>query len=228
MTTAASHRAASPLAAANALPVDASPASPGALRVEGARKADAARDRLAVERTLAGERKAFEEIVARYEAPLFRHLRRLAGSVEMAEDLVQETFLKAWRGLGSWRQEPGASFSSWLYRIATNEAMSALRKKSPNVVDLEDAEPFLEDPRTPSPRRVAAGKELVERLLRAVEKLPPLVASIFLLRYREEMAVEEIAAVVGKKPNAVSVALHRARLALRPHLFDSADAAGEE
>jgi RNA polymerase sigma-70 factor (ECF subfamily) len=178
-------------------------------------------DQRDAERTLAGDKRAFAEIVARRERGLYRHVLRLVGSAEEAEDIVQETFLKAYRGLAGYNPQAGASFSAWLFRIGTNEALSALRRRRPNA-SLEDAAAEEEPCPAASPARAAESRELAEKLWEAVEELSPESAAMFQLRYREEMSVEEIAEAVGKKPNAVAAALHRAREKLREKLFGSA------
>jgi RNA polymerase sigma-70 factor (ECF subfamily) len=198
-------------------PVRAASAVQEAPKEEDESASAAELDLLAVERALAGDRLAFEGIVARHERRLWRHLRRLAGSNEEAEDLVQETFLKAWRGLPNFRAEKGASLSAWLYRIATNEAMSSFRKRRPSA-GLEEAG-LVPDERAPSAISVAAGREMSDKLWKAAESLPPAAAAMFSLRYKEGLSVEEVAEAVGKKPGAVRVALHRAREKLREAVF---------
>jgi RNA polymerase sigma-70 factor (ECF subfamily) len=84
-------------------------------------------DALLVARMRAGDDDAFEILIGQYQAPLFRYLRGFVGDVEQAHDLVQETFLRAYRSLGS-LEDPGL-LRSWLYRIAHNQACSALRRR---------------------------------------------------------------------------------------------------
>lgn len=171
-----------------------------------------AADRDAIARTLAGETAAFEEIVRRYERPIFAHLLRMTKSREDAEDLAQETFLRALRGLG--RFDSGQPFKPWLYRIATNAALTELRKRKPNVVAL-DEEMEIEDVRTESAARRLDGERFRERLARAVADLPAESAALFNLRYGEELPIGRIAQALGRRPGAVAVALHRLRGRLR-------------
>jgi RNA polymerase sigma-70 factor, ECF subfamily len=84
-------------------------------------------DALLVARIRAGDEDAFESLIARYQAPLFRYLRGLVGDQEQARDLVQETFLRAYRSIGT-LEDPGL-LRGWLYRIAHNQAYSALRRR---------------------------------------------------------------------------------------------------
>ena len=93
--------------------------------VKGADRDDA--DALLVARVRAGDEEAFELLVARYQAPLFRYLRGLVADPELARDLLQDTFLRAFRAIGS-LEEPGL-LRSWLYQIAHNQACSALRRR---------------------------------------------------------------------------------------------------
>lgn len=182
-------------------------------------------DQEIAQRTLAGERQAFERLVTRYERPIYVHLLRMMGRSEDAEDLTQETFLKALRGLAGY--DPGQPFRAWLYRIATNTAISAMRRRGPVVISLDgDGEggPPLEvaDPRGESPVEKLGREEMAAQLEAAVAALPAEGAALINLRYREGMSFEEIAGVLGRKPGAIAVALHRLRRRLRALIFGEA------
>ncbi|MBI5154572.1 RNA polymerase sigma factor [Candidatus Poribacteria bacterium] len=184
---------------------------------ETARDADG--DSALIGRVLGGERECFELIVARYESPLFGYLQRLTRSREDAEDLAQETFVRAFQHLGDFDQR--RPFRPWLFRIATNAAVSALRKRKV-IVSLDAAGPEMEAlpaSRGLDPRRCAERSELREKLAAAVESLPPAVAAVVQLHYREQMPIAEIAAIAGKREGAIKVALHRARAKLRDMVF---------
>lgn len=183
-------------------------------------------------RAAAGDVPAFEEIVARYQARVFRLACRLTGNESDAADVLQETFLRVYRGLGSFR---GASrFGTWLYRVATNAALAHRRARSRRPA--ESLEAFL--PRfdgngahaaTPAELQVAArADELIDRRVLAdkaragIERLPELYREAFVLRDLEEMPTAEVAEVLGLEPATVRQRVHRARLMLRGYLGDLA------
>ncbi len=179
-------------------------------------------------RAVAGDEHAFEEIVARYQARVFRLACRLTGSDADAADALQETFLQVYRRLGSFRNE--SRFSTWLYRVATNAALMQRRARARRPV--ESLEAFL--PRfdtdgrlaeTPAALQVAArADELIDRRALAekaragIERLPDLLREAFVLRDLEEMPTAEVAEVLGVEPATVRQRVHRARLMLRGYL----------
>lgn len=179
-------------------------------------------------RAVAGDEHAFEEIVARYQARVFRLTCRLTGCDADAADALQETFLQVFRRLGSFRNE--SRFSTWLYRVATNAALMQRRARARRPV--ESLEAFL--PRfdtdgrhaeTPAALQVAArADELIDRRALAekaragIERLPDLLREAFVLRDLEEMPTAEVAEVLGVEPATIRQRVHRARLMLRGYL----------
>lgn len=171
-------------------------------------------DAAAARRTLGGDRGAFEAIVRRHEGAVYAHLLRLTNSPEDAEDLAQETFVRAWRGLGSWR--PAEPMRPWLLRIAYNAAMSGARMRHVQTVPLPDgAEEILPDTGSADRGDAEKREELLRRVEEAVRTLPPQSVALFDLRYREGLPLETIGATVGASPNAVAAALRRLRIRLR-------------
>ncbi|MEQ8819078.1 MAG: sigma-70 family RNA polymerase sigma factor [Sumerlaeia bacterium] len=162
-----------------------------------------------VERVLAGERAVFETLVTRHERGVYALMMRMTRSREDAEDLTQEAFLKAFENLGSFRR--GARFRPWLYRIASNAAVSTLRKRKPQA----DFDPDWNADPAPGADDLIAEDELRAVLAEAIEALPAAARALVHLRYREEMEIAEIAEIVGKTPSAAKVALHRARETLK-------------
>lgn len=171
-----------------------------------------------VRRVLAGERELFEELVHRHEEAVYRRALKYFTRREDAEDVAQETFLNAYRGLGTFRGEQ--PFRPWILGIATNAAMSRLRRGRVMYLSL-DAEM---DPQAASVESVVVetinGEELAGRLAAAVASLPEEQAAIFRLRYEEEMGVGELAALFGAKAGTMAVVLHRLREKLRGMVFD--------
>jgi len=181
-------------------------------------------------RAAGGGEAAFEEIVTRYQARVFRLARRLTGSEDDAADVLQETFLQVYRGLAGFRGE--SRFGTWLYRVATNAALMLRRARSRRPA--ESLEAFL--PRfdaagvhaaTPAELQVAAQadllidrKVLAQKALAGIERLPDLYREAFVLRDLEEMTTEEVARTLDLEPAAVRQRVHRARLMLRGYLSD--------
>ena len=181
-------------------------------------------------RAAGGDEAAFEEIVTRYQARVFRLARRLTGSEDDAADVLQETFLQVYRGLAGFRGE--SRFGTWLYRVATNAALMLRRARSRRPA--ESLEAFL--PRfdaagvhaaTPAELQVAAQADLLidrqvlaQKALAGIERLPDLYREAFVLRDLEEMTTEEVARILDLEPAAVRQRVHRARLMLRGYLSD--------
>jgi len=162
-----------------------------------------------------GSRRSFEELAVRYRRRLFVYLRPRLGSDQDAEDMVQETFLKLFRNIGSY--DPAFHFSTWLYTSATRLAISSYRKKraAPGTVRLEDAreaaDPKGEAGEATDPRGLwDAARGLAANQYRAIW-----------LRYGEDMDVEDIARTLGKSRLAVRLLLHRARTNLMKRLGPS-------
>ena len=191
----------------------------------------------------AGDEAAFAALAERYRRELQVHCYRMLGSPEDAEDLVQETFLRAWRGRTSFRGR--SSFRAWLYRIATNACLNALAHSSrrvlppqvvpasaPVVAELPaaDAEvawlrPYpdrLLEPAAPSdaqPDAVVVARETIElAFLAAVQHLPPRQRAVLLLRDVLGWRASETAALLEATVGSVNSALQRARATLRRHL----------
>jgi RNA polymerase sigma-70 factor, ECF subfamily len=181
-------------------------------------------------RAAAGDEPAFEEIVKRYQARVFRLAWRLTGNESDAKDALQETFLRVYRGLGSFRNE--SRFGTWLYRIATNAALTERRTRSRRPADSLDS--FLPqfDARgshvaTPAELQVAVRAEevldrqsLAEKARAGLQRLPELYREAFVLRDLEEMPTAEVAEVLGLSQGTVRQRVHRARLMLRGYLGD--------
>ena len=173
-----------------------------------------------VRRVLAGDREAFRLLVERHEGHVYRAVLRVAGDADEAEDLAQETFLKAFRHLG--RYDERWAFSTWLQTIATRTALNARRARSQAVAAsieaMEEEGRPLADPRATDPAAAAQRGEWLERLRAEVAVLGQRMRVAFGLRYEEGLSVAEIAAITHSSETAVKVALHRARKALRERL----------
>jgi RNA polymerase sigma-70 factor (ECF subfamily) len=171
---------------------------------------DGMSDEEAINAVFAGDTEAFAVIVRRYQSTLLGYLVRMLGDVEEAEDAAQEAFVKAYTSLG--RYDPRRPFQPWLFRIATNTAISHQRSRS-----RRPATRLTEEHRdiSPTPQQVAESSEAEAHLERAVADLPSEARDLYDLRYRQELSVEDIGRIVGRRPNAIAVALHRLRARLR-------------
>jgi RNA polymerase sigma-70 factor, ECF subfamily len=177
--------------------------------------ASATDDQADVERVLAGDVSAFEGIVQRWQTPLVNLAYRFCHDRGRSEDMAQEAFLRAYRGLGQWRKD--AVFSSWLFALATNLYRSELRRIPARTVSLEDiAEP-------PDTRASDEGledrdydRDLVVR--RAVFALPAKYREALTLFYFHEMDVTTAARSLGLPEGTVKARLFRGREILRSKL----------
>jgi RNA polymerase sigma-70 factor (ECF subfamily) len=186
-------------------------------------------DETLVTRAANGDDSAFEAIVERYQARVFRLACRLTSETD-APDVLQETFLRVYRHLRSFRGE--SQFSTWLYRIASNAALMQRRSSSRRPADPLDV--FL--PRfdaegrhasTPAELRVASHADelldqqfLAQKAREVVARLPDVYRDAFVLRDLEEMSTEDVAQALGVAPATVRQRVHRARLMLRGYLSD--------
>lgn len=137
-----------------------------------------------------GDRQAFAKLVERYWDSLYRWLYHLTRNRHTAEDLVQETFLKAFRGLD--RFQAGSNFRAWLFRIAHNSFANQRRAAARVRQNLADDIPARQE----SPADTAQTRESMALLARAVNKLPPDFRAAFLLRVEEDLSFREIADVL--------------------------------
>lgn len=169
-----------------------------------------------VSRALAGHEDAYHDLVVRYQRPLLSLLGRWLGDRALAEDLAQDVFVKAFRALPGYA--PERKFSSWIFKIAHNAAIDQLRRRGlatePLEAGAEDAPDLLAtlaDPRAETPEARRSRGELGVALERAVAGLRPEYREVVLLRFREDLAYEEIAEVTGLPLGTVKTYLHRAR-----------------
>ena len=184
-------------------------------------------DRELARRAVAGDHAAFEALVERYQDRVYRLSRRLTRSAADAEEVLQETFVSAYRRLASFRGE--AAFSTWLFRITTNAALMLRRSRTRHPTEPLDAylprfDPHGRHARDADHARAADAESILDRkrLARharlALERLPERYRTPFVLRDLEEMPTSEVAAVLGLTQDLVRQRVHRARLMLRGYL----------
>lgn len=166
-----------------------------------------------------GSEGAFRELVERYQRPVFALILRIVRRPESAEDLAQETFLKAYKALGGF--DPGRKFSSWLFKIAHNAALDELRRQGGEALSLDapvgpDEAPveLPADPKAENPLARLESREAGRALERSVARLRPQYREVLLLRFAQGLAYEEIAEVLGIPLGTVKIHLFRARAEL--------------
>jgi RNA polymerase sigma-70 factor, ECF subfamily len=172
-------------------------------------------DRTLVERARRGDMEAFEELVMLHAGRLHGALRGFGLDEGEAQDVAQETFLRAWRGLD--RFEGRSLFSTWLYRIGFNEAQRRLAKRPPAGSVVSTSERAVDDlpDAAAGPAHRAEQDELRETLARALHELPPTLRAPVVLRDVEGLSTEEAASVLELGEAAFKSRLHRGRMALR-------------
>ncbi len=170
-----------------------------------------------------GDSDAFRALVDRHSRAVYRLAHRMTGNPQDADDVVQDTFLRAYRQLG--RFESRANFSTWLHRIAVNCSIDLIRgrKHQESGHDASDLEALdsVDDRRVdPSPERLMLSTEVQEQVSRAMAGLTHMERAAFVLRHFEGQSIEEIGQALGLKANAAKHSIFRAvrkmRLALEP------------
>ncbi len=179
-------------------------------------------DAACVSKARAGDSDAFRVLVERHGRSLFRLAFRMTGNEQDAEDVVQESFLRAYRQLAKFDER--ASFGTWLYRIAANcslDLMRARRRRSEHQAPAPEAGAPVEDPvlalpsGAPSPERLALSAEVRERVAEAMEDLSATERTAFVLRHFEGMCIEEVSRVLECQPGAAKHSVFRAVQKLR-------------
>jgi len=177
-----------------------------------------------VEGTLEGDEYAFSELFDRYRHPVYSTAYRIIQNAEEAQDATQEIFIKLYRSLPVWSREK-AKFSTWLFRLAANHAIDhwrARRRRAESQVSDDagesawDGYPFGEAIR--SPYQEVAGREQVDEIRRCVDHLPELQKKVFILRYFDELKLDEIAELENCSLGTVKTSLFRATQSIRKAL----------
>ena len=185
-----------------------------------------------VERVLGGDGEAFRLLVERYQRQVHGLLVRMVRDPALAEDLAQETLIKAYRAIASF--DRSRKFSSWLFKIAHNTAIDHLRRNRPSTVPLETPEgdrldplALLAEPENRSPEARARGRDLAEALQDALMALRPDYREAVLLRFQQGLAYEEIADILELPLGTVKTHLHRARKQMAAALREAGWGVGE-
>jgi RNA polymerase sigma-70 factor, ECF subfamily len=178
-----------------------------------------------VKRVLAGDVGLFELLIRRHDQRVYRTARAILRSEADAEDIAQETYLRAFQHLTQF--EGRSKFSTWLLKIAIHETLARHRENA-RFVDLDDI-PESDVPRVDArrnPEQTAARSEIREVLQRAIDELPPTLRTVFVLREVEGMSASEAAEVLEISDDNLNVRLHRAKAALRQKFIERAGEQG--
>lgn len=152
-------------------------------------------------------RKAFGDVIAIYSEPLYWHIRKMVISHDDANDLLQNTFMKAWASIENFRGE--ARLSTWLYKIAINESITFLNKERQRLnVSIDDGDTFLADKLESD--EWFDGDDLKKELQKAIAQLPEKQRLIFNMRYFDDMKYENISEILGTSVGALKASFHHA------------------
>jgi RNA polymerase sigma-70 factor (ECF subfamily) len=178
---------------------------------------DLAVDHALIARARAGDEAAFEQLVTEHSARVYGALRRFGLDAQEADEVAQQVFVRAWRGLPRFQER--SRFSTWLYRIAFNEAQRQLaRRVSPAVrqpSDDVDAIAALPAVSGSGPEDRTLGREFEQVLAQALTELPADLRAAVILRDLEGLSTEEAASAAGIRQAAFKSRLHRGRMQLR-------------
>ena len=151
--------------------------------------------------------RGFRMLMMKYQEPLYWHIRRLVVSHDDAQDAAQETFVRIYRSFDQYRGD--CSFRSWIYRIATNEALRIISKRRQEVVSLESAATGVQF--IAGDNYIDDDDKVAVKLQKAILTLPPKQQLAFNLRYYDELAFDEIARIADSTPSSIKASYHVAK-----------------
>ncbi|MCU0383562.1 MAG: sigma-70 family RNA polymerase sigma factor [Cyclobacteriaceae bacterium] len=170
-----------------------------------------------IDRAVAGDEAAYAKLLQRYKRPVYHMILKMVRNIDDAEDLTIESFAKAFRSLHRFKKD--YTFSTWLFRIATNNTIDQIRKKKLNTLSIDNS--FTDDDgnsisidvedENNNPQEETIKAQKAELLLIFVDKLPAKYQQLVRLRYYEELSYEEIAERIQAPLGTVKAQLHRAR-----------------
>ncbi|MBX3242108.1 MAG: sigma-70 family RNA polymerase sigma factor [Chitinophagaceae bacterium] len=157
-------------------------------------------------RNTATKEKAFTAIIKKYQEKLYWHIRRLVIQHEDANDVMQNVFIKVWKGLENFRED--SQLYTWLYRIATNESLTYLeQQKKKNALSIDNESPTVSKLKA---EKDFDGKKAEWKLQMAIQELPEKQRIVFNLRYFDEMPYEEMSRVLETSEGALKASYHHA------------------
>lgn len=174
-----------------------------------------------IRRSKQGDRAAFGQLVRRYQKRIYALCYRFGGSHDIADDLTQEAFIKAFEAIDTFDEQ--YPFYSWISRIATNNAINFIKRRK-RQVGSEEGETVLKMQETDAvgsnPEQALSQKEIDKRYQQAIDNLPEEFRAVFVLRMHEDLRYEEIASRLKLSPGTVMSRLNRARQKLMDDLKD--------
>ncbi len=177
-------------------------------------------DQYYIAKVLEGDASAFSYLVEKYQDMVYGLALKMLRNAEDAEELAQDSFVKAYRSLSSYKQK--SKFSTWLYRITYNGSISILRKRRLEVRSMDEQRLSNRDEEWLMNQMVDMDKELIEKSLNeALSKLPEMEQILITLYYYEDQKVEEISHITGLSESNVKVKIHRARKKMYDLLHES-------
>lgn len=176
-----------------------------------------------IKQVIKGDQDAFGEIVELYKNSVYQLCYRMLGNPQEAEDIAQEAFIRAYVNINSFNQD--LKFSTWLFRIATNLCIDRIRKKKPDFyldAEVSGTEGLTMYSQIPSetllPEQELESLELHEKIQEEILKLPEKYRSAIVLKYIEELSLNEISEILKLPVGTVKTRIHRGREALRQQL----------
>lgn len=159
----------------------------------------------------------FNLLMKKYQEKIYWHIRRMVIEHEDADDVLQNTFIKVWQALDNFRED--AQLYTWLYRIATNEALTFLRKKrNKYLIPIVNVEHQLNNSLESDP--YFSGDEIQKKLQKAILSLPDKQRVVFNMKYFDEMKYEEIAEVLNTSVGALKASFHHAMKKIEKYMND--------
>ena len=185
--------------------------------------ASSEQDRALVTDALGGDQKAYQQLTEKYREPIHRHIARMVRDRGQVDDLVQESFIKAFTSLDSYSSD--YAFSTWLYKIATNHTIDYLRKKKLSTFSIDRPLQGRDDDRTYElpdttyrPDRHVMADQRRELIQEAIDALPPKYHRVIVMRHQQDMSYDEIASELDLPLGTVKAHIFRARALLYRHL----------
>jgi len=171
-----------------------------------------------VRRAKEHDQAAFSRLYEEYFDKIYRYIVIKIGSQTEAEDMTQQVFLKALQSISSFKWQ-GAPFSSWLYRIAHNQVVDYLRKKSKRPAIEEDPPDIKDNNRKSDPQQITEHNLSMEQMLNAARQLTAAQREVISLRFTSDLSTAEVARLMGKSQGAIKALQHSAIVALRKALL---------
>jgi RNA polymerase sigma-70 factor (ECF subfamily) len=167
------------------------------------------------------QEKAFSLLMRKYDQRLYMHIRRVVTEHADADDVMQNTFMKIWKGLPAFRSE--SSLFTWMYRIATNECINHLQRRNKHQFlsfdGNEDGEDVSSNFSYAAPEtHFLEAAEIEKRLKNAIEQLPDKQKIVFSMRYYDELSYEQMSEILGTSVRALKASYHHAVLKVEKHL----------